>query len=99
MRSHLSKQNAMFERSPFQLSEQDGEQLRARLELALRRARRSGEPTLATSTVRLKGDVDPSAVVCASRREGEPWFAFEQPDHGRAALAGLGETQIGRAHV
>jgi len=36
--------------------------------------------------------VDPTAVVCASRREGEPWFAFEQPDHGRAALAGLGET-------
>ncbi len=92
MRSHLSKQNAMFERSPFQLSEQDGEQLRARLELALRRARRSGEPTLATSTVRLKGDVDPSAVVCASRREGEPWFAFEQPDRGSAALATLGEV-------
>ncbi len=37
-------------------------------------------------------EVDPTAVVCASRREGEPWFVFEQPDHGRAALAGLGET-------
>jgi salicylate biosynthesis isochorismate synthase len=36
--------------------------------------------------------VDPTAVVCASRRESEPWFVFEQPDHGRAALAGLGET-------
>ncbi len=64
----------------------------ARLEAALRRARRSGEPTLATSTVRLKGDMDPSAVVCASRREGEPWFAFEQPDRGKTALAALGEA-------
>ncbi len=64
----------------------------ARLDLALRRARRSGEPTLATSTVRLPGAVDPSAVVCASRREGEPWFAFEQPDRGGAALAALGEA-------
>lgn len=64
----------------------------ARLDLALRRARRSGEPTLATSTIGLPGAVDPSAVVCASRREGEPWFAFEQPDRGGAALAALGEA-------
>jgi salicylate biosynthesis isochorismate synthase/menaquinone-specific isochorismate synthase len=64
----------------------------ARLDLALRRARRSGEPTLATSTVRLPGAVDPSAVVCASRRDGEAWFAFEQPDRGGAALAALGEA-------
>ena len=64
----------------------------ARLDLALHRARRSGEPTLATSTVRLPGTADPSAVVCASRREGEPWFAFEQPDRGGAALAALGEA-------
>jgi isochorismate synthase len=78
--------------SPFALSERDRERMEARLELALRRARRSGEPTLATSTVRLPGAVDPSAVVCASRREGEPWFAFEQPDRVGAALAALGEV-------
>jgi salicylate biosynthesis isochorismate synthase/menaquinone-specific isochorismate synthase len=36
--------------------------------------------------------VDPSAVVCASRRAGEQWFVFEQPDRGRAALASLGEA-------
>jgi salicylate biosynthesis isochorismate synthase/menaquinone-specific isochorismate synthase len=78
--------------NPFALSEQDRERMGARLDLALRRARRSGEPTLATSTVRLPGGVDPSAVVCASRREGEPWFAFEQPDRGGAALAALGEA-------
>ena len=78
--------------SPFALSEHDRERMGARLDLALRRARRSGEPTLATSTVKLSGTVDPSAVVCASRREGEPWFAFEQPDRGGAALAALGEA-------
>lgn len=77
---------------PWELSEQERDRLRARLELALRRARRSGEPTLATSTVRLPGDGDPSAVVCASRRPGEPWFAFEQPDRGGVALAALGEA-------
>jgi salicylate biosynthesis isochorismate synthase len=78
--------------TPFQLSEQDRERMGARLIWALRRARRSGEPTLATSTVRLQGDVDPSAVACWSRRKGEPWFALEQPDRGGAALAALGEV-------
>lgn len=78
--------------SPFALSEHDRVRMGARLNLALRRARRSGEPTLATSTVRLPGRIDPSAVVCASRRAGEPWFAFEQPDRGGAALAALGEA-------
>jgi salicylate biosynthesis isochorismate synthase/menaquinone-specific isochorismate synthase len=77
---------------PFALSEQDRERMGARLDLALRRARRSGEPTLATSTVALASGVDPSAVVCASRRAGESWFAFEQPDRGGAALAALGEA-------
>jgi len=36
--------------------------------------------------------VDPSAVICASRRPGEPLFCFEQPDRGGAALAGLGQV-------
>jgi salicylate biosynthesis isochorismate synthase/menaquinone-specific isochorismate synthase len=80
------------ERSPFALSESDRERLRARLELALQRARRSGRQTLATMTCRLEGDVDPVAVVCASRREGESWFVFEQPDRGGRALAALGEA-------
>ncbi len=30
--------------------------------------------------------------MCASRRRGEPWFTFEQPDRGGAALAGLGQV-------
>jgi isochorismate synthase len=77
-------------RSPFEIGEEQRERLRARLELALRRARRSGRSTLATSTLELSGETDPSAVVCASRRANEPWFAFEQPDRGHSALGALG---------
>jgi salicylate biosynthesis isochorismate synthase/menaquinone-specific isochorismate synthase len=80
------------ERSPFALAEPDRERLCARLGLALKRARRSGRPTLATISCALPHDVDPAAVVCASRRQGEPWFVFEQPDRGGHALAGLGQA-------
>ncbi|MFI5004818.1 MAG: isochorismate synthase MenF [Solirubrobacterales bacterium] len=78
--------------SPFALGEADRERLGARLELAVTRARRSGRPTLATLTLPLGADVDPSAVVCASRRPDEPWFLFEQPERGARALAALGEA-------
>jgi salicylate biosynthesis isochorismate synthase len=77
----------------FSLSVEERERLAARLVLAVRRARRSGGEVLATISVALDPDVDPSAVVCASRRAGERWFVFEQPDRGRAALAGLGEVR------
>lgn len=52
--------------------------------LLRRRAARGG---LATVTVRLRGDVDPAAVVTASRRPGEPYFLF---DRNGATLAALG---------
>jgi salicylate biosynthesis isochorismate synthase len=79
-------------RSPLALTEADFERLAARLKDALRRARRSGRQTLATMSLSLPPGVDPTAVVCASRRRGEPWFAFEQPDRGQSAMAGLGEA-------
>jgi isochorismate synthase len=41
-------------------------------------------------TIRVAADVDPSAVVFASRTEGEDWFCFEQPDRDGSALAALG---------
>ena len=41
-------------------------------------------------TVRVASDVDPSAVVFASRAAGEDWFCFEQPDRDGSALAALG---------
>ena len=36
------------------------------------------------------GDCDPVAVVATSRRPGEEWFCFEQPDRDGYAVAGLG---------
>ncbi len=80
------------EHAPFALSDSDRERLHARLELALQRARRSGRPTLATITRALPSDIDPATVVCSSRRAGEPWFVFEQPDRGGSALAALGQV-------
>ena len=97
MQADLGRQNVTFERSPFTLDDEDRERLLARLDLAVKRARRSGEQTLATISLGLPAEVDPSAVACASRREGEAWFAFEQPDRGRAALAALGEVAHLRA--
>jgi len=77
-------------RAPFSLGARERERLAAVLRLALSRARRSGSATLATLSLELPGDVDPTAVACASRRAREPWFTFEQRDRGRRALAGLG---------
>ena len=71
----------------------DGEaraRLRARCEAAVRRARRSGREVLGGVTVPVASSLDPSAVAFASRRADEPWFCFEQPDRGGAALAALG---------
>jgi isochorismate synthase len=79
-------------RSPFELTQAEQERLAARLREAIARARRSGAQTLATISRTLAPDVDPTAVVCASRREGEHWFVFEQPDREAMALAGLGEA-------
>jgi salicylate biosynthesis isochorismate synthase len=79
-------------RSQFALGEGDRERLLDRLHLAVKRARRGGKEILATVSFKLSAEVDPSAVVCASRRAGEQWFVFEQPDRGGAALATLGEA-------
>ena len=59
----------------------------------LRRARSSGAPTLVSITTMLARGADPSAVVAGSRRAGEPWFCFEQPDRDGAALAALGSVR------
>jgi salicylate biosynthesis isochorismate synthase/menaquinone-specific isochorismate synthase len=80
------------EQPQFQLGFDERERLRARIELALRRARRGGRGTLATMTVPLAPSVDPTAVICSSRLGLEPWFVFEQPDRGGSALAALGEV-------
>jgi isochorismate synthase len=64
-----------------------------RLEEALRRARRTGTPTLASVTASLPGTIDPTAMASAARRREEPWFCLEQPDRDRHALAGLGAVR------
>jgi salicylate biosynthesis isochorismate synthase len=76
----------------FELPAQARERLAAALQTAVARARRSGRATLAAVTVELNGGVDPVAVACASRRAGERWFVFEQPDRGHAAIGALGEA-------
>jgi salicylate biosynthesis isochorismate synthase/menaquinone-specific isochorismate synthase len=90
--AQLADRSQTGHHSAFALSAQDRERLAARLDLAVRRARRRGGEVLASMSLALPGEVDPSAVVCASRRADEPWFVFEQPDRGQAALAGLGQA-------
>ena len=72
-------------------------ELLARCERAVRRARREGREVLAGVTVAVDAATDPSAVAFASRRDGEPWFCFEQPDRDGAALAALGCVRAIRA--
>jgi isochorismate synthase len=60
---------------------------------ALRRMRHGDGPRLVSVSTRLADpSVDPVGTVCASRRDGEPWFALEQPDRDGLAIAGLGSA-------
>jgi salicylate biosynthesis isochorismate synthase/menaquinone-specific isochorismate synthase len=73
------------------LAASDRDRLERRLGDAVRRARRSrSRQVLAAITVPVAPATDPTAVVVSSRRAGEPWFVFEQPDRARSALATLG---------
>ena len=69
-------------------AELDG-RLERRIEAALASARARGAPVLMSLTTCL-GAGDASAIVLGSRRPGEPWFCFEQPERDGFALAGLG---------
>ncbi len=64
--------------------------LEQRLADAIAAARATGGEALAAVTVRAAAGTDPSAVVAASRRPGEPWFAFEEPERDGSAVAALG---------
>jgi len=78
---------------PFALDASARARARERIEEALRRARTTGREALTGLTVRVAGTIDPSAVVAASRRPGEPWFCFEQPDRDGSAIAALGAVR------
>jgi isochorismate synthase len=73
-----------------------------KLNLSVRRgldqARRSGRSRLISLTAPAPEGVDPTAVVAASRSPRDPWFCFEQPDHGGAAVAALGCVRVLEAH-
>jgi salicylate biosynthesis isochorismate synthase/menaquinone-specific isochorismate synthase len=64
--------------------------LTARVDEALRRATARRRPVLASATIELGPGADPAAVVFASRRADERWFAWEQPDRDGFALGALG---------
>jgi salicylate biosynthesis isochorismate synthase len=66
--------------------------LEQRIQSALHRSRRNGGTVLASATCPTAPGVDPVAVVASSRRAGEEWFCFEQPDRDGYALAGLGSV-------
>ncbi len=74
------------------LAAKDRERLVRAVGSALRRARADGRPVLFSVSSALEGRRDPSAIVAASRRPGEPWFCFEQPERDRFALAALGSV-------
>ncbi|MDQ2761219.1 MAG: isochorismate synthase [Actinomycetota bacterium] len=72
------------------LSTREDTRLSLLIEAALRRARSKGTTALCSLTAEIEGELDPSAIVAASRRPGEPWFCLEQPDREGFALGALG---------
>jgi salicylate biosynthesis isochorismate synthase/menaquinone-specific isochorismate synthase len=74
------------------------QRLEHRLEAGLRRARATGSPALVSVSARADRAGDPTALIAAARRPGEPWFCLEQPDRARSALAALGCARAIEAH-
>jgi isochorismate synthase len=68
------------------------DRLAGRVAEALAQARRSGEATLAATTVPLEPTLDLSAVVLGARRPTDRFACLEQPDRDGFALAGLGQA-------
>jgi isochorismate synthase len=48
---------------------------------------------IASTTEAIDATADPTAIVNASRRPGEPWFCLEQPNRQRSAIAALGAVR------
>jgi salicylate biosynthesis isochorismate synthase len=64
--------------------------LEQRVEAGLRRSRRTGTRSLASVSAVCDRASDPTALAARSRRPGDAWFCFEQPDRDGSALAALG---------
>ena len=68
-----------------------------RVERALAVARRAGDTAVASVTVPVPADLDPSAAVLAARRPDDRFFCFEQPDRDGYAVCGLGAAALLKA--
>jgi isochorismate synthase len=66
--------------------------LEERMHRALRLARGSGRPAVASVTAPVPAELDASAAVLAARRPGERFFCLELPERGRFVLAALGSA-------
>ena len=75
------------------LDQRASERLHRHVDRALTRARSGGAPVLVSVTSPVDSGTDPTAVVAASRRPGEPWFCLEQPDRDGSALAAVGSVR------
>jgi len=82
--------SALQQASPFQLDAAAWERLGRRAERAASAARRGGATAYASVTVAVPADLDLSSAVLGSRRPGDRWFCFEQPDRDGYAVCGLG---------
>jgi salicylate biosynthesis isochorismate synthase/menaquinone-specific isochorismate synthase len=72
------------------ISEAGLARLERRLASAQAKVRASGRGLIVSITEALAEPADPTAVAVASRRAGEAWFCFEQPERDGSALAALG---------
>jgi isochorismate synthase len=79
---------------PLGLAHESLERLGSRVAAAVRQARKSGAPALASITVPLDPNLDLVAAVLAARRTTDRYFCFEQPDRDGFVLAGVGQAAI-----
>jgi isochorismate synthase len=69
------------------------ERLQAKLTAGLRRSHTSGARALVSLTAVCPAAADPVKVGAGSRRRGEQWFCFEQPNRDGYAVAALGSVR------
>jgi salicylate biosynthesis isochorismate synthase/menaquinone-specific isochorismate synthase len=79
---------------PFRLGDSAWTLLEARIQRALRRARRERRSVIASVTEPVDAALDLSAAVLAARRADDHFFCLEQPDRERTTLAGLGQAAV-----
>jgi isochorismate synthase len=80
--------------SPFALAAEHRERFELRIADAIDWIARTGGRGFASVTVPVRADLDFSAAVFASRRAGDRWFCFEQPDRDGYAIAGIGTAAL-----